>query len=521
MQRNTAVIGLIGLVLLLFGLVDYFIAPTFTLFVFLNLIGGVVAIVTWLVSSRAALTGLAGLRSTRYGANAVIYSLTFVGILIALNYLSTRYHTRVDLTAEKVFSLSTQSINVIKGLKKPIKFYGFVPAGESPAARQLYETYKYASPANVSFELIDPDKHPELAEKFRVSVMNTTRIQYGGDDGDGANVTELNEETLTNAIIRISQATKKTVAFLDGHGEPDPDDATEQGGFGAFKQALEGDGFEVRKLLLATEAKVPDAITVLIIAGPVKPLMPHELDEVKAFVNRGGRVLVLFRPPRPDNSVDETVLASLVGGWGVKVGNDVVVDQVVRLFAGPALGLNPLVQTYGEHPITRNFNQRTLFPMTRSLEVNEEPKAGLEVVSLARTSDTSWAESDVDGIFRRQEAKLDAVDVRGPVTVGAAIRADLEELKWGKGQARMVVLGSTDLVDNQYINNFFNRDFAVNAVNWLAGEEGGISIRPRSLRASRFRLTVDQFQAVFALSVLLLPEVLLIAGIAVWWSRRN
>ncbi len=521
MQRSAALTGLIGLVLLIFGLVDYFIAPNFRLFVYFNLAGGLVAIVAWLVSSRSALTSLAGLRSTRYGANAVIYTIAFVGVLAAVNYLSTRYHTRADLTAENVYSLSSQSVNIVKSLKKPLKFYGFVPGGEAPAARLLYETYKYAAPANVSFELVDPDKHPELAEKFKVSVMNTTHLQYGGDDGAGANVTELSEEVLTNAIIRITQASKKIVAFLDGHGEPDPDDASDAGAYGAFKQALEGDGFEVRKLLLATEAKVPAGINVLIIGGPVKPLLQHELDQVKAFVDRGGRVLVMFRAPRPDNSVDQQGLAGLVDGWGVKAGNDVVVDQVVRLFAGPALGLNPLVQSYGEHPITRNFNQRTLFPMARSLTVAEEPKAGLEVVALARTSDTSWAETNIDGIFKRQEATLDAVDVRGPVTVGAAIRADLEELKWGKGDARMVVLGSADVIDNQYISNFFNRDLVVNSVNWLAGDEGGISIRPRALRASRFRLTVDQFQIVFALSVLLLPELLLIAGIAVWWSRRN
>ncbi|MGH7863767.1 MAG: GldG family protein [Candidatus Binataceae bacterium] len=521
MQRNAAVTGLIGLVLLIFGLVDYFIAPNFTLFVYVNLVGGLVAIVAYLVSSRGTLTSLAGLRSTRYGANAVIYTAAFVGVLTAVNYLSTRFHTRADLTAENVYSLSSQSVNIVKGLKQPLKFYGFVPGGEAPGARLLYETYKYAAPDKISFELVDPDKHPELAEKFKVSVMNTTHLQYGGDDGQGANVTELSEEALTNAIIRTTQATRKTVAFLDGHGEPDPDDATDPGAYGSFKQSLEGDGFAVTKLLLATEANVPAGVNVLIIGGPVKPLLQHELDQVKAFVNRGGRVLVMFRAPRPDNSIDEKGLAALVDGWGVKVGDNVVVDQVVRLFAGPALGLNPLVQSYGEHPITRNFNQRTLFPMARSLQISDQPKAGLELVALARTSDTSWAETDIEGIFKRQEAKLDAGDVRGPVTVAAAIRANLEALNWGRGGARMVVLGSADVIDNQYISNFFNRDFVVNSVNWLAGEEGGISIRPRGLRASRFRLTVDQFQIVFALSVLLLPELLLIAGIAVWWSRRH
>jgi len=78
-----------------------------------------------------------------------------------------------------------------------------------------------------------------------------------------------------------------------------------------------------------------------------------------------------------------------------------------------------------------------------------------------------------------------------------------------------------DFGDNQYVGIFFNRDFFVNSVDWLTGEENSISIRPRSIRASRFRLTTDQFAIVFALAVLLLPEMLLIAGIVVWWERRN
>jgi ABC-type uncharacterized transport system involved in gliding motility auxiliary subunit len=229
----------------------------------------------------------------------------------------------------------------------------------------------------------------------------------------------------------------------------------------------------------------------------------------------------MLQPPQPDNPADESGLIKLLGDWGVTVGTDVVVDQVVRLFAGPALGLNPVVSTYGVHPITHSFNQRTVFPMVRSVEPAKDLKAGLSVIPIARTSDTSWAETDLEGIFKRQTATLDDKDRRGPISVCDAVEADLKTLGWGTGQARMVVFGDTEFADNQNINTFFNRDFYINSLDWLAGEENSISIRPRSLRASRFRLTVDQFGVVFALSVLLLPEVLLIAGIAVWWERRN
>src|SRR5579864_5568989 len=193
MRRSAALYGILGLVLLSFGLVDYFISSGFRLFVWVNLAGGIFAIVLWITSSRSELSSITTGRSARYGANAVVYSVAFIGLLVAVNYISSLHHTRLDLTAEKVYSLSSQSINVVKGLQKPLKLYGFFQGGENPAARELFETFAYYSP-KLTYELVDPDKHPELAERYKVSVMGTTHLQYGGDNGEGINVTELNEE---------------------------------------------------------------------------------------------------------------------------------------------------------------------------------------------------------------------------------------------------------------------------------------------------------------------------------------
>ena len=521
MRRSAALYGILGLVLLAFGLVDYFIAAGFRLFVWVNLVGGLFAIVLWITSSRSALASISTGRSARYGANAAIYTLAFIGLLVAVNYISSLHHTRIDLTAEKVYSLSTQARNVVKGLQKPLKIYGFFQGGANPSARELYETFAYYSP-KVSYEMVDPDKHPELAERYKVSVMGTTHLQYGGDNGEGTNVTELNEEALTNAIIRATKKTKKTIAFLDGHGEADPDDVENPTGFGLVKKALEGEGYDVNKLLLAQAPKVPDNVNLVIIAGPIKPLGVHEVEELNDYLKHGGRVIAMFRPQRPDNSIDETALMKLAGDWGVKVGNDIVVDQVVRLFEGPALGLNPLVQTYDEHPITKDFKQRTVFPMSRSLAAEPNLKPGLTVSPIAKTSDTSWAEVDLDLLYKQQKAQLTEKDTRGPIAVVMASVGNLEQLGFGKsGEARMVVYGSTEFANNQYSVTLFNRDFFINSADWLTGEENSISIRPRSIRASRFRLTTDQFSIVFAFAVLLLPELLLIAGIVVWWERRN
>ncbi|HVC44991.1 MAG TPA: Gldg family protein [Candidatus Binataceae bacterium] len=522
MKRTSALSGLIGLVLLLFGILGYLLTggAFASLFAGLNVVAGVFAIIGWMVSSRGTLGTMAGARSTRYGTNAAVYSVAFIGVLIAINYLGVKHHRQFDLTANRAFSLSPQSLSVIKSLKHPLKLYGFVEAGNNPEAQVLYGQYAYQSPL-ITYELVDPTRHPELAERFKVAVMNTTHIQYNGDAGAGTNVTDLTEEAITNAILKVTHASQKTVCFIAGEGEDDPDDSSGADGMGQFKDALQGESYVVKKVDLVTEAKMPEDCAVTVVAGPERPLVPHVIEVLNDYADGGGRLLVMMRPPRPDQTSDETTLAALMLKWGVNAGNNVVVDQVVRLFAGPALGLNPTVNSYGAHPITASFDKQTVFPMARTVDPVDPAVPGLLVTPLAKTSATSWAETDLVGIFKRQAAQFTAQDTKGPVVVADAVEADLAALKRGSGSARLVVIGSTDFANNQNLVNFYNRDFIMNSVDWLAGESNSITIRPRTLRSSRFNLTVDEFDVVFVLSVLLLPELLLIIGIAVWWERRN
>lgn len=522
MKRTAALSGIIGIIFLLFATLGYVLtAGGFArLFSGVNLLAGVIALAGWLVSSRGSIGTMAGARTTRYGTNAAIYSLAFLGVLVAVNYLSVRYHRQFDLTAQNAFSLSPQSIKVIKGLTKPVKLYGFVEAGRSPVAEALYQEFAYQSPL-ITYQLVDPTRHPELAARYKVTVTDTTHILYGDDTGSGTNVSDLTEQAITNGIVKVTKTEHKTICFLTGEGEDDPDDASAATGMGQFKDSLQGESYKVNKVNLVTEAKVPEDCSVMVVAGPTRPLVPHVIDALNDFLKGGGRALIMFKPPQPDQSVDQTALAKFAQDWGVKAGNNVVVDQVVRLYAGPALGLNPVVNTYTPHPITASFDKQTVFPMVRTVDPVDPATPGLVVTPLAKTSETSWAETDLDGIFKRQTAKFHSSDIKGPVVVADVVEANLGALKFGQGDARLVVMGDTDIANNQYLGNFFNRDFIMNCVDWLAGESNSITIRPRELRASRFNLTVQEFDVVFVLSVLLLPELLLIIGFAVWWERRN
>jgi ABC-type uncharacterized transport system involved in gliding motility auxiliary subunit len=515
MQRSMASAGLIGLVFLFFALVAYLTGAR--LYFLLNLVLGVLAIVLWATSSRETLGTLMGHRATRYGANAVVYSIGFVGLLMAINYILALHHRRFDLTTERVFSLSPQSVKVVSGLKQPLKLYGFFQGGRNAQAESLYESYTYTSP-KITFQLIDPEKNPEIATRYNVTRMPTTHIQYGDQ---GTNVSDATEQEITSGIIKVTSTSTKGACFLQGHGEPAIDDMDSAGGFGRAAQALAGENYDIKPLTLMTGPKVPPSCMVVIVAGPAKPLFPAEVDALDGFLKNGGRLLVMLRPPRGDLANAQTSLVNMISRWGLTVGNDIVLDQELHLFSGPTLGLSPLVELYPPHPITRGFTKRTLWPMLRSVEPVKDINPGLQAWPLAQTSDTSIAAAEVDAIFKEQKFKPGAKDRKGPITVADAVDADLKKLKWGTGDGRLAVYGSTDFANNQNLSQVFNQDFFLNTVDWLAGETATIAIRPRTLRASRVNLTVNQFNNVFVASVLLLPELLLILGIVVWWERRN
>jgi ABC-type uncharacterized transport system involved in gliding motility auxiliary subunit len=274
-----------------------------------------------------------------------------------------------------------------------------------------------------------------------------------------------------------------------------------------------------------TRKDVPGDCAVLVVANPIKSLEQAEIDAIKGFIDKGGDALFLMDPASSPG------LDTLMGKWGVKVANNVVVDQVFRLFYGPALGVDPLVETYGSHEITRDFKGQTLFHMARSVEPMKDLPQGVTATSLASTSEKSWAETDLDRFFKKSEVSLDQEDLKGPVSIGVALsipvasdkgkeatpQADEER---GTPTAKVVVFGDSDFIDNQHITKVFNGDLFLNTMSWLAGEEALISIRPKAPRGSRVAITPQQTRDIFYLSVLILPEALLLIGLGIWWKRR-
>jgi ABC-type uncharacterized transport system involved in gliding motility auxiliary subunit len=354
---------------------------------------------------------------------------------------------------------------------------------------------------------VDPDRDPALARALGVEAYGTTVLEAKGRTEKVQDADQ--EEKLTNALVKVMREGKRVVYAVQGHGEADLA-SSDRPGFSEAKGALEKANYEVKPLALARQGKVPDDAAVLIVAGPRTDFFGPEIDALDGYLGRGGKLLVMINPPFPERSQPEA-LRKLLGGWGLTLADDLVIELNPL---GQAFGIGPqvpIVQQYEPHPITRELaGVMTLFPLTRSIGTAKTPPAGVAVQPLARTTPDSWGETDRQALEQGQ-AKQDPQDLKGPLTLAAVATRD---------KARVVLYGTASLASNQFLNVQGNRDFFLNTVAWLAEEEDQISIRPRDTKQTPVFLTSQQAQAVFWLPVVILPGLALAGGIVAAVRRR-
>jgi ABC-type uncharacterized transport system involved in gliding motility auxiliary subunit len=298
-------------------------------------------------------------------------------------------------------------------------------------------------------------------------------------------------------------------------------------------QALTSDNYGSEKLVLAQTPAVPEGATAVIIAGPRTDFFPPEIDALKAYLAKGGKLMVLLDPADKPGAPTQPNLLGLINEWGIQIGDDVVVDAsgVGQMFGGDASV--PVAAKYPGHPITERFNLMTAFPMARSVTAPSEGVNGRVAQAFVETSAQSWAEKDLAGLVGGQQVTLDAEagDRQGPIALGAAVSAAVANATPPPAppagqpapptpETRVVVVGDSDFAANFGLGIQGNRDLFMNAVNWLAQQEGLIAVRPRAPEDRRLTMTADQLSRVSMLSIFIIPALIFGAGVYTWWRRR-
>lgn len=450
-------------------------------------------------------------RQTKYVAYAATYIIIVLAAVVVVNVLANRFNKSYDATSNKRYSLSDQTAKIVKGLKQNATITYFQQSTRFRDGKDLLDQYANLSP-KVKVEYVDPDKNPQAAREAGIRNFGTAVVQVGAKKEEAKSMTE---EGVTGAFICDLKSNTRTVCFVSGSGEHQIDDS-DRGGLSRFKDLLAKDNYETKTISLLQTAEVPTDCTTLVVAGPTRNYEQPEVDAIKKYVESGGRALLMFDAPLKagrSEIADNDALASVLQTWGVSLNKDLILDLNPL---GQIVGLGPqvaLVTSYESQPIVSEMKgTATGFPLSRSLEVKSGDKTSVQ--KLFDSSSTSLATTNLSSASVNVN---DPKNKKGPLTIAAA-----GTYSTGKenAQGRFVVVGSSSWVSNGFINFNGNNDLALNAVNWLSSDEDLISIRPKEREDRRITMTRSQLSWVRATSQFLLPAIVVVIGVGVWWKRR-
>jgi ABC-type uncharacterized transport system involved in gliding motility auxiliary subunit len=531
LNRIVGVIGWIGTALV-FGAVGVrFLRPEWNQYATYGAWAGLVCVLVYMLGQWRDVKSAYQSRQARYGTLSFVSVAAVLGILVAVNYLSARQNKRWDLTANQVYSLSDQTVRILRELDRPVQITVFDQEVNFDRFRTRLTEYEYHS-RNLVVEYVDMDRQPGRARQAQIQTYGTLVVEY---DGRVERTTSTSEQDITNAIIKAITGDERRVYFTTGHGEKDPQSG-DRTGYTAVAQALERDNYAVDRLVLAQTTEVPGDATVVVIAGPTVDFLPQEIDALSRYLDRGGKLMVLLDPPDGPAGGDLPNLRALLREWAIEVGDNVVVDAsgIGQLFGTDAS--TPVAASYPAHPITERFNLLTAYPFARSVAPVPGGVDGRFAQTIVETGAQSWAETNLEGLLGDGRVALepDQGDVPGPVSLAAAVSTSApaapappahEEDDDGAEppsppQSRVVVFGDSDFAANFGVGIQGNRDLFLNAVNWLAEQENLIAIRPREPEDRRITLTADQSRRIFLLSLVVIPGFIFASGVYVWWRRR-
>lgn len=510
MKKYLSFTWIIGLALLAVGGFTFLIKGAMETWTISILWLGLVLLLISFYINFSDIKDLISKRSTRYGFNTAVMVGIFIAIIALAAVMSMKYKFRWDITKGQRYTLSDQTQKLLKSLKKDVTATAFYRSDERTKQQMedLLDEYSHYSP-RFKYQFIDPDKKPGLASKYGITSYRTTLIQ----SGDKQEIVGFeSEEKLTNAILKATRDKVKIVYFLKGHGENNITDF-QNAGYKAVREAIEKENYQTKELLLLETPNVPEDASLVIISGPKKDILPEELKRIKNYIEAGGNVLFMLDP----DTVPDTV--SFLKDYGFNIGSDIIIDKLSQVFG--ANYLTPVVGLYDkEHPITKDFNVATFFPLARSVAVEKDPSKG--VYPLAMTGEQSWAETDKKAL-EAGKAEYDGKDKRGPISIAGVAAVEVKSTQGNadkKKFAKIVVFGDSDFVNNTQINLAGNKDLFLNTVNWLAEESDLISIRKKEANATPLLLTKAQARLIFWLPVVIMPAIVLCAGIVIL-SRRK
>ena len=476
----------------------------------------------------------------KIGFDVVIRTALVCAVVVMVNYLSAQFFHRFYLSSQTRVELSSRTVSVLHSLTNHVTVTLYYDRKDDfyPDIVALLNEYRTINP-NISVRTVDYVRDAGEAEKVKEqykldSATDKNLVIFDCDgrikiaNGDSLTQFTLEQVPAKNHNQRQLEFQRKPVAFrgeemftaillvletshpfkayfLQGHGEPSLADS---GNFGFMKFAalLAQNYVAVTNLELLGDNTVPMDCSLLIIAGPTKPLSDLELQKIDQYLAQGGRLLALFNYA---SIRQPTGLEPILQRWGVNIGAHVVQDPKNTI-----TGQDVVVRNFSQHPIVNPLTQLSLqmvLPRPVGRVDWQNPAAGApQVDELAYSSPDSTLAGD-SAEPPRSYPLMVAVEQKPVVGVANP-----------RGNTRIVAVGDSVFLGNYYIEGSGNRDFLGYAVNWLLDRPSLLQgIGPRPVTEFRLLMTQTQRREVRWLLLGALPSVVLLLGGLVWLVRRK
>lgn len=434
----------------------------------------------------------------------ILFALLLIAAAAALYALAARQPWQRDITQNANNSLEDSSVAVLKQMPDKIQLTVFSTQLDANAGDirklirnfvALYQRYK----PDITLTFIDPTKQPDEARKADIRANGEMVAEYGGRK---EHLTQLSEQSLTSALLRLAHSPNKLLMYLDGHGERKLDGIANDD-LGEFGKRLAQNGYHISSLNLAVAPDVPANASMLVITQPQVDLLPGEADKLLRYVDGGGNLLWLI-DAEPMHG-----LQPLADKIGLQLSPGIVIDPAAVDARAPAEWA--LATHYPAHAITRNFSMTTAFPFARALGWHDNKD--WQYTALIEAAPNGWVSARKTGDTPRFDKNH---DTHGPVNIALALQRNQNN-----HEQRIVVVGSGSFLANMYSGNGGNLDLGLNMVNWLADEGKFIAIPRHTSPDASITLSQTRLNVIVIGLIIALPLLLAATGGVLWWRRRR
>jgi hypothetical protein len=494
--------------------------------------------------------------------NGPVWALLVVALFALVNYTAARHYRRWDWTSTQRFTLSSRSVEIVRGLREPVELYVLLSSRDPLYAEthELAERYAAASP-KVRLHRIDPDRQRErliaLAQELDPHLLDRTAEgrtlatagilvrrgnrhwevereqlhelgpQQQGEEGNDAsrllNAKITVERRMSEALLQVDRERATTLCFSAGHAEM-PLASGDRAAAG-LADDLRHLNFVVREAEIRGQTGVPADCDALVIAGPQRAWAREDSDAVVRYLRGGGNVAMFLDPVVLEGRVVPTGLEDVVGMAGIGLPPAVIVESDPDHLLPDSPPVHFRADTWNEHEITGDLRGASVLVGMARPVVRAEGSQG--ATSLLLSSPQAWGETAIAELLRTFVPSKGADDVQGPVSLAmAGMISDGRSRGEGVASGRVVVVGSSEMVGADYFNirvraSVANANLAEAVIGWITARRELVNIPARPVDRAALMVSGRDLTKIGVYVMLLIPLAAALVGLAVSRARKN